>query len=156
MHRSTITRAVHQIRPLLAGRGYATPQGQRLHTLAGLCAYAAAHDIRLRAGGSEIQVRRPPAHRPGRRAFVPGKKRMNTIKLTKACDERGRTLWDGAFRPGRCHDQTALKTSGTGNLPERFPGVCCEMDAGYQGLRKDHPGQVSVPPKSLPGTRRHR
>lgn len=30
--RSTITRAVHQIRPLLANRGFATPQGHRLRT----------------------------------------------------------------------------------------------------------------------------
>ena len=32
--RSTVTRAVHEVRPLLAGRGHATPQGQRLSTLA--------------------------------------------------------------------------------------------------------------------------
>src|SRR5512135_2547153 len=35
VHRSTVTRAVHEVRPLLAGRGYATPAGPRLHTLAG-------------------------------------------------------------------------------------------------------------------------
>src|SRR6266498_3254538 len=44
--RSTVTRAVRQVRPLLAGRGYATPQGQRLHTLADVFASAA----RRRAG----------------------------------------------------------------------------------------------------------
>jgi hypothetical protein len=33
VHRSTVTRAVRQVRPLLAGRGYATPAGPRLHTL---------------------------------------------------------------------------------------------------------------------------
>src|SRR5207237_976225 len=100
VHRSTVTRAVHEIRPLLAGRGYATPQGRRLHTLPGVLAYASAHGIRLRIDGSEIQVRRPKAGRPGRRAFVSGKKKMNTIKFTKISDERGRTLWDGALRPG--------------------------------------------------------
>jgi hypothetical protein len=42
VHRSTITRAVREIRPLLAGRGYATPAGPRLHTLADVFAYAAA------------------------------------------------------------------------------------------------------------------
>jgi len=145
--RSTVTRAVHEVRPLLAGRGYATPQGRRLSTLADVFAYAAAHGIRLRIDGSEIQVRRPPAHRPGRRAFVSGKKKMNTIKFTKVCDERGRTLWDGTFRPGRQHDQTALKTDGIDSLLDRFPNVECEMDAGYRGLHRDHPAQVSVPPK---------
>jgi len=145
--RSTVTRAVHEIRPLLAGRGYATPQGQRLRTLADVFAYAAAHGIRLRIDGSEIQVRRPPARRPGRRAFVSGKKKMNTIKFTKICDQRGRTLWDGTFRPGRQHDQTALQTDGIDNLLQQFPAVQAEMDAGYRGLHRDHPGQVSVPPK---------
>lgn len=144
--RSTVTRAVHEIRPLLAGRGYATPHGQRLHTLADVFAYAAAHQITLRIDGSEIQVRRPPAHRPGRRAFVSGKKKMNTIKFTKICDQDGRTLRDGTFRPGRQHDQTALQTDGIDDLLERFPDVRCEMDAGYRGLHRDHPAQVSVPP----------
>lgn len=27
------------------------------------------------------------------------------------------------------------------------PDVGCETDAGYRGLRRDHPGQVSVPPR---------
>ena len=47
---------------------------------------------------------------------------MNTIKFTKICDERGRTLWDGTFRPGRQHDQTALRTDGIDALLEEFPG----------------------------------
>jgi hypothetical protein len=147
VHRSTVTRAVREVRPLLAGRGYATAQGRRLSTLADVFAYAAACGIRLRIDGSEIQVRRPPAHRPGRRAFVSGKKKMNTIKFTKICDHRGRTLLDATFRPGRQHDQTALQTDGIDDLLEQFPDVTCEMDAGYRGLHRDHPGQVSVPPK---------
>ena len=85
--------------------------------------------------------------RSGRRAFVSGKKKMNTIKFTKACDEHGRTLWDGTFRPGRQHDQTALQTDGIDDLLDQFPDVTCEMDAGYRGLHRDHPAQVSVPPK---------
>jgi len=68
--RSTVTQAVRQVRPLLAGRGYATPAGPRLHTLADVLAYAAACGIRLRLDGSEVQVRRPPARRAGGRAGV--------------------------------------------------------------------------------------
>jgi DDE superfamily endonuclease/Helix-turn-helix of DDE superfamily endonuclease len=147
VHRSAVTRAVREVRPLLAGRGYATPQGQRLHTLADVFAYAAAHGVRLRLDGSEIQVRRPKAGRPGRRAFVSGKKKQNTIKFTKVSDGRGRTLADVAFRPGRMHDQTALQTDGIDSLLEQFPDVQAEMDAGYRGLHRDHPAQVSVPPK---------
>jgi hypothetical protein len=48
---------------------------------------------------------------------------------------------------GRQHDQTALQTDGIDNPLQRFPDVRCEMDAGYRGLHRDHPGQVSVPPK---------
>ena len=146
VHRSTVTRAVRQVRPLLAGRGYATPAGPRLHTLADVFACAAARGIRLRADGSEIQVRRPMAGRPGRRAFVSGKKKQNTIKFTKISDERGRTLAGVTFRPGRMHDQTALRTDGIDHLLEQFPDVRAEMDTGYRGLHRDHPDQVNVPP----------
>lgn len=144
--RSTITRAVREIRPLLAQRGYATPAGPRLRTLADVFAYAAANGVTLRADGSEIQVRRPRAGRPGRRAFVSGKKKQNTVKFTKWCDQRGRTLLDSTFRPGRMHDQTALKTDGIDDLLDQHPTVHCEADAGYRGLHRDHPGQVHVPP----------
>lgn len=147
VHRATINRAILEIRPLLAGRGYATPQGPRLHTLADVFAYASANGIKLRVDGSEIQVRRPKTNRPGRRAFVSGKKKMNTIKFTKIVDGKGRTLWDGAVRPGRMHDQTALKTEGIDDLLQQFPDVKCEMDSGYRGLYNEHSEQVGVPPK---------
>ena len=59
MDRSTVTRAAREIRPLLDGRGYAIPHGQRLHSLADVFAYADAHGVKLRLDGSEIQVRLP-------------------------------------------------------------------------------------------------
>ena len=69
VHRSTITRAVGQIRPLLATRGFAVPgrPGLRLKTLADVFAYAAAEGVTPRIDGTEVQVRRPRAGRPGRR-----------------------------------------------------------------------------------------
>jgi hypothetical protein len=147
--RSTITRAVGEIRPLLAARGFAVPgqPGLRLKTLADVFAYAAAQGVKLRIDGTEVQVRRPPAGRPGRRAFVSGKKKQNTIKSTAVSDGDGRLLWLGAFRPGRMHDVTALRTDGTEDLLRRYPDVQAEVDAGYQGLARDFPGQVSGPPK---------
>jgi hypothetical protein len=72
--RSTVSHAIRQIRPLLAGRGFVTPSGQRLHTLADVLAYATAEGVTVRLDGTEIQVRRPKTNRPGRRAFVSGKK----------------------------------------------------------------------------------
>jgi len=146
--RSTVTRAIHEVRPLLAARGFAVPgePGIRLRTLAGLFAYAAARGVTIRLDGTEVQVRRPRASKPGRRAFVSGKKKQNTEKATVATDEKGRTLWAGAFRPGRMHDQTALRTEGTADLFERFPQVKCKVDAGYRGLAKEFPDQVQAPP----------
>jgi hypothetical protein len=145
--RSTITRAVHQIRPLLAKRGFRTPEGPRLRTLHDVFAYAARHGITLRVDGSEIQVRRPTAHTPGRRAFVSGKRKQNTIMFTEITGDSGRTLWAGAFRPGRMHDQTAIKTEGIQDLFRLYPDMRVEVDAGYRGLAKTYPTQVNTPPK---------
>jgi hypothetical protein len=100
--RPAITRAVHEIRPLLAARGFAVPgnSGLRLRTLADVFSYAAAEGVTLRIDGTEVQVRRPRASRPGRRAFTSGKKKQNTIKPTAVSDGQGRLLWLGAIRPG--------------------------------------------------------
>ncbi len=146
--RSTITRAVHEIRPLLAQRGFAVPgkSGLRLRTLADVFAYAAAEGVTLRVDGTEVQVRRPRANRPGRRAFVSGKRKQNTKKATVITGPGGQTLWTGAFRPGRMHDQTALKTEGICDLFERFPQVKALVDAGYRGLARQFPDQVTAPP----------
>jgi hypothetical protein len=146
VHRSAITRAAGEIRPLLAQRGFAVP-GQpalRLRTLADVFAYAAARGVKLRIDGTEVQVRRPRAGRPGRRAFVSGKKKQNTIKSMAVSDGQGRLLWPGAFRPGRMHDVTALRTDGIEDLLRRHPDVQApEADAGYQGPgpRLPRPGQ---------------
>jgi hypothetical protein len=61
--RATITRAIGQIRPLLAARASPCP-GQptlRLRTLADVVAQAVANDVELCIDGTETQVRRPPA-----------------------------------------------------------------------------------------------
>ncbi|MFJ8746566.1 transposase family protein [Embleya sp. NPDC127516] len=146
--RSTVTRAVHEIRPLLAARAFTVPghRNLRLRTLADVFAYAASHGVELRIDGTEVRVRRPRANSPGSREFVSGKMRQNTKKTTIISDEKGRTLWTGAFRPGRQHDQTALKTEGICDLFEQFPQVKAKVDAGYRGLAKQFPDQVEAPP----------
>ena len=144
VHRSTVTRAVGEVRPLLAARGFAVPgePGVRLRTLADVFAYAAARGVTLRLDGTEVQVRRPRAGKPGRRAFVSGKKKMNTKKAAVITDEKGRTLWAGAFRPGRMHDQTAVRTEGIADLFTRHPQVRAKVDAGdpRPGQRVPGPG----------------
>lgn len=139
--RTTVTRAVHEIRPLLATRGFAVPDrpGVRLRTLADVFGYAAAEGVRLRIDGTEVQVRRPAAHRPGRRVFVSGKRRQNTVKTTTISDGQGRTLWSGADRPGRMHDQTALRTDGIAEHLRLHPDVTVEVDEGYRGLANEFP-----------------
>jgi hypothetical protein len=147
--RSTITRAVGEVRPLLAARGFAVPgkPGVRLRTLADVFAYAGAEGVELRIDGTEVQVRRPKAGRPGRRAFVSGKKKQNTGKATVISDDKGRLLWCGAVRPARMHDVTALRTEGIEDLLQQYPQVKTHVDSGYQGLARDYADQVTAPPK---------
>jgi DDE superfamily endonuclease len=151
---STIGRAICESRPPGAGRGFAVPQrpGLRLGTLADLVADAEAENVTLRIDGAEPQVRRPKAGRPGRAAFVSGKRKQHTIKTTTSSDGQGRTLWCGAVRPGRMHDQTAMRTEGIAAHFRRSPRVNAEVDDGDRGLANEFPDQVSAPsrkPKHL-------
>ncbi|WTL51293.1 transposase family protein (plasmid) [Streptomyces sp. NBC_01497] len=70
--RSTITRAIGEIRGWLAERGCAVPDRPglrlrlRLRILADVFAYAQAEGVQLRLDATEVQVRRPPAAAGGR------------------------------------------------------------------------------------------
>ncbi|MGW3696802.1 transposase family protein [Streptomyces sp. NPDC005134] len=147
--RSTVSGAIREVRPLLAARGFAVPDrpGLRLRTLEDLFAYADTEGEDLRIDGTEVQVRRPRAGRPGRKAFVSGKKKQNTIKTTVFSDAQGRTLFSGVVRPGRMHDQTAVRTEGIAEQFRLCPKVKAEVDEGYRGLANEFPDQVSAPPK---------
>ncbi|AEY85372.1 transposase [Streptomyces hygroscopicus subsp. jinggangensis 5008] len=119
-------------------------------------AYAQAEGVELRLDATEIQVRRPPAGRGGRRAFVSGKKKQNTMKATVIADWRGRTLWTDTLRPGRMHDATAARNEGIAVCFQHFPDVGVLLDDGYLGLSRDHRGQAITPPRkprpgALPG-----
>lgn len=148
---STIGRAISEIRPLLAERGFAIPERPGLRTLEDVFAYAEAEQVTLRIDGMETQVRRPKAGRPGRRAFVSGKRKQNTIKTTTISDGQGRTLWSEATRPGRMHDQTAMRAEGIAEQFRRRPSVKAEVDDGYRGLANEFPEPVSAPPKKAKG-----
>ncbi|MGV9565121.1 transposase family protein [Streptomyces sp. NPDC003480] len=52
-----------------------------------------------------------------------GKKKQNTIKTTTFRDPQGRTLFSGVVRPGRMHDQTAVRTEGIAEQFHRHPKV---------------------------------
>ncbi|MFF1278986.1 transposase family protein [Streptomyces marokkonensis] len=147
--RSTVSVAIRQVRPLLAARGFAVPDrpGLRLRMLEDLVTYAEAEDVELRLEGAETQVRRPQADRPGRRAFVSGKRKRNTVKTTTFSDGQGRLLLSGLVCPGRMHDQTAVRTEGIAEQFRIRPGVKAKVDSAYLGLAKEFPGQVSAPKK---------
>ncbi|MEU6709829.1 transposase family protein [Streptomyces wuyuanensis] len=146
---STVGRAIGEVRSVLAARGFAVPDrsGLRLRTLEDVFAYAEAEGIELRIDGAETQVRRPQAGRPGRRAFVSGKRKQNTIKTTTFSDGQGRLLFSGVERPGRMHDQTAVRSEGIAEQLRRRPKVRATVDAGYQGLANEFPHQITAPPK---------
>ncbi|MFI5831433.1 transposase family protein [Streptomyces sp. NPDC051578] len=147
--RSTFSNAIREVRPLLASRGFAVPDrpGIRLRTLEDLFAYAAAEDVELRIDGTEVQVRRPKAGRPGRKAFVSGKKKQNTIKTTTFSGDQGRTLFSGVVRPGRMHDQTAVRTEGIAEQFRQHPQLKAKVDEGYRGLANEFRDQVDAPPR---------
>lgn len=156
--RSTVTRAVGEMRRLLAERGFAVPgqPGVRLRPLEDVFAYAQAEGVELRLDATEVQVRRPAAGRGGRRAFVSGKRKQNTMKATVIADHQGRSLWTDALRPGRRHDATAARAAGIAGCFHHFDRVEVMLDDGYLGLSRDHPGQAVTPPRkprpgALPG-----
>ncbi|MFJ2900544.1 transposase family protein [Streptomyces sp. NPDC087218] len=146
--RSTITRATGEIRRLLAERGCAVPDRPGLgpRTPADVFAHAQAEGIELRLHATGIQARRPVAGRGGRRAFVSGKKKQNTMKATVIGDHQGRTLWTDALQPGRMHDATAARNEGISTCFQHFPDVEVLLDDGCPRLRRAHPGQAVTPP----------
>ncbi|MEV6576276.1 transposase family protein [Streptomyces sp. NPDC051577] len=147
--RSTVSSAIREVRALLAARGFAVPDHPdlRIRTLEDLFAYAEAEDVVLRVDGTEVQVRRPRAGRPGRKAFVSGKKKQNTIKSTAFSDGQGRTLFSGVIRPGRTHDQTAVRSEGIAEQLRLHPAVKARVDDGYRGLANEFPDQITAPPR---------
>jgi hypothetical protein len=64
---------------------------------------------------------------------------MNTKKAAVVTGGQTRTLRAGAFRPGRMHDQTAVRTEGIADLFRQFPQLKAKVDAGYRGLAKEFP-----------------
>ncbi|MGY0070565.1 transposase family protein [Streptomyces sp. QTS137] len=73
------------------------------------------------------------------------------MKTTTFSDDQGRTLFSGVVRPGRMHDQTAVRTEGTAEQFRRHPTVEAEVDEGYRGLANEFPAQIGAPPKRLNG-----
>ncbi len=143
--RSTITRAVGEVRPLLAERGCTVEGGVRLRTLADVVSHLGASGRVGLLDATEVRVRRPAAHRAGRHRFVSGKARANTVKALVLTDPDGRLLFCEQTCPGSIHDLTQVRQAGLVELLALTPGVTLLADAGYQGLSAQTAGAVITP-----------
>ncbi|MGW2410447.1 transposase family protein [Streptomyces sp. NPDC001739] len=99
--RSTITRAIGEVRPLLAQRGCTVARGIRLRTLAEVIEYLGAGGTGI-IDGTEIRVRRPAAGRKDRDKCLSGKTKQNAVKSMVLTDAEGRILFCSPVRPGSC------------------------------------------------------
>ncbi|MGX7829848.1 transposase family protein [Actinokineospora sp. 24-640] len=144
--RSTITRGINEIRPLLAERGCRVDDGRRLRTLAEVVDHLGAGGRGAILDATEVRVRRPAADTVDRDRFVSGKSRQNAIKTMVITDPRGRILFCGATVPGSVADITQARDSGLTGLLAAADSVEILADAGYQGLGAETGGAVVTPP----------
>ncbi len=144
--RSTATRAIGEIRPLLAERGCTVEAGVRLRTLAEVIGHLEASGRTAILDATEIRVRRPAQGTAGRDRFISGKGKQNAVKAMVLTDAYGRLLFCGEARPGSCPDITQARGSGLVDLLDTGPWVEILADVGYQGLGGQTGGQVVTPP----------
>ncbi|MFD5234079.1 transposase family protein [Streptomyces qaidamensis] len=144
--RSTITRAIGEVRPLLAERGCTVTAGARLRTLAEVVDHLGESGKTGIIDGTEIRVRRPAVGRRDRDRFISGKSKQNAIKAMVLTDGDGRVLFCSPTRPGSCADITHARQLGLVKLPADGPAVEILADAGYQGLGAQTGGRVVTPP----------
>jgi hypothetical protein len=144
--RSTITRAIGEVRPLLAERGCTIAPGQRLRTLAEVIDYLGAEGRTGIIDGTEVRVRRPAAGRKDREKFISGKNKQNAVKSMVVTDAEGRLLFCSPAEPASCADITHARKLGLVKLLADGPAVEILADAGYQGLGAQTGGRVVTPP----------
>ncbi len=144
--RSTITRAVGEVWPLLARRGRTIAPGVRLRTLAEVIEHLGSGGRTGIVDGTEIRVRRPAAGRKDREKFVSGKNEQNAVKAMVLTGARGRLLFCSPARPASCAGITHARQSGLVKHLSDGPPVEILADAGYQGLGAQTGGRVVTPP----------
>ncbi|MFC8808744.1 transposase family protein [Streptomyces anthocyanicus] len=110
--RSTITRAIGEVRPLLAERGCTISTGVRLRTLAEVIDHIGASRKSGIIDGTEIRVRRPAAGRKDRDKFISGKSKQNAVKTMVVTDGDGRMLFCSPTQHGSCADITHARQLG--------------------------------------------
>ncbi|GAQ72902.1 transposase DDE domain protein [Streptomyces turgidiscabies] len=144
--RSTITRAVNEVRLLLAERGCTISPDVRLRTLAEVIDHLGGTGKTGIIDGTEIRVRHPAQGRKDRDKFISGKNKQNAVKSMVVTDGEGRVLWRSPTKPGSCADITHARQLGLVGLLAGGPAVEILADAGYQGLGAQTGGRVVTPP----------
>ncbi|MFF2700973.1 transposase family protein [Streptomyces cyaneofuscatus] len=144
--RSTVTRTIGEVRPLLAERGRTVSPDVRLRTLAEVIGHLGETGRTGIIDGTEIRVRRPAVGRKDRDKFISGKNEQNAVKAMVLTDEHGRLLFCSPTGPGSCADITHARELGLVKLLADGPAVEILADAGYQGLGARTGGRVVTPP----------
>ncbi|MFJ6662212.1 transposase family protein [Streptomyces sp. NPDC091377] len=144
--RSTITRAIGEVRPLLAERGCTVSPDVRLRSLAEVVDHLGVTGKAGIIDGTEIRVRRPAAGRKDRDKFISGKNKQNAVKSMVVTDDEGRVLFCSPTKPASCADITHARQLGLVKLLAEGPAVEILADAGYQGLGAQTGGRVATPP----------
>ncbi|MGA5468262.1 transposase family protein [Streptomyces arboris] len=144
--RSTITRAIGEVRPLLAERGCTVTPDIRLRTLAEVIDHLGTSEQTGIIDGTEVRVRRPAAGRKDREKFISGKNKQNAVKSMVVTDAAGRLLFCSPAEPASCADITHARKLGLVGLLADGPAVEILADAGYQGLGAQTGGRVVTPP----------
>ncbi|MFF4723744.1 transposase family protein [Streptomyces mirabilis] len=144
--RSTITRAINEVRPLLAERGCTISRDVRLRTLAEVVDHLGATGKTGIIDGTEIRVRRPAQGRNDRDKFISGKNKQNAVKSMVVTDGEGRVLWCSPAQPASCADITHARQLGLVRLLADGPAVEILADAGHQVLGAQTGGRVVTPP----------
>ncbi|WP_241836225.1 transposase [Streptomyces sp. JS01] len=144
--RSTITRAIGEVRPLLAERGCTVAPDIRLRTLAEVIDHLGASGQTGIIDGTEVRVRRPAVGRKDREKFISGKNKQNAVKSMVVTDAEGRLLFCSSAEPASCADITHARKLGLVELLADGPAVEILADAGYQGLGPQTGGRVVTPP----------
>lgn len=144
--RSTVTRAIGEVRPLLAERGCTISQGLRLRTLAEVIDHLGSSGQTEIIERTEIHVRRPTVGRKDQDKYISEKNKQNAVKAMVLTDTEGRMLFCTPAEPASCTDITHARQLGLVKHLVAGPAVEILADAGYQALGAQTGGRVVTPP----------